>query len=434
MRLTPGRDAAVKRCLEWIIGHQDADGAWGGIQPPWIYSLMALRACGYPTEHPVLTKGLSALQGYWSYERNGHLFIQASESPVWDTLLSMLAMQDCGRDGADDPAMADATNWILSKECSSRSDWSVLTPDADPGGWPFERVNRNYPDIDDSAVALLVLSRLNSARPRGRIAASLERAAGWVLAMQSDNGGWGAFDRNNDTQIITKVPFCDFGEVLDPPSADVTAHVVEGLIATGLSAGNPAIRRAISFLWQEQESSGCWFGRWGVNYIYGTAAVLPALAAAQEDLQNERVTRAVDWLLSKQNDDGGWGETCASYMDMSLAGTGISTASQTAWAIIALLAAARERSRAAIETGVRYLLEQQTKGTWHERSYTGTGFPGYGFGVRLDAAEEELSERFLQGPELARAFMINYNLYRHYFPLIALGRARNWLRSAPAER
>jgi squalene-hopene/tetraprenyl-beta-curcumene cyclase len=344
----------------------------------------------------------------------------------------MLAMQDCGRVGRSDPAITAATDWILARESRTRGDWSCFSPHASPGGWPFERANAFYPDIDDSAVAILVLSRLEDNPLADRIAPPLERAVAWLLQMQSDNGGWGAFDRNNDTEIITKIPFCDFGEVQDPPSADVTAHVVEGLMAAGLTRDNPVIRRAVRFLWQEQENAGCWFGRWGVNYIYGTAAVLPALAAAEVDMSQERVTHAVDWLLGKQNEDGGWGESCASYMDLSLAGTGVSTASQTAWAIVALLSVASEQSRHGIATGIRYLLEKQRDGTWDERSYTGTGFPGYGFGSRLDSADEKLSERFGQGPELARAFMINYNLYRHYFPMIALGRARTWLRLSPS--
>ena len=244
--LIPGRNAAIRRCLEWIIRHQDADGAWGGIQPPWIYSLMALHACGYSTRHPVLARGLSALDAHWSYERDDHLFLQASESPVWDTLLAMLAMQECGRNGNTDPSMTAATTWLLSRESHSRGDWSEMTPDANPGGWPFERENQHYPDIDDSAVAIQVLSRMKSDDGTGSIAASLQRAIDWVLAMQSDNGGWGAFDRNNDTAIITKIPFCDFGEVLDPPSADVTAHVVEGLMAAGYPREHNAIRRAVS--------------------------------------------------------------------------------------------------------------------------------------------------------------------------------------------
>lgn len=433
-RLTPGRGAAISRCLEWILRHQESDGAWGGIQPPWIYSLLALHASDYPVSHPVLQKGISTLHEHWSYERDGNLFIQACDSVVWDTLLGLLAMQECGRSPDNDEGVAAATDWLLEHECDFRGDWSVLTPQANPGGWAFERANRHYPDIDDTAVAILVLSRMKGTAYEHKVAAPLNRAIEWVLAMQSDNGGWGAFDRNNHRQIITKIPFCDFGEVLDPPSADVTAHVVEALATAGMDRDHPAMRRALDFLWSEQESAGCWFGRWGVNYIYGTAAVLPALAAAGEDLSQPQIGLAVDWLLRKQNDNGGWGETCASYMDLSLAGSGVTTASQTAWALIALLAAGGDRSTEAVARGIKYLVQNQRDGTWDEREYTGTGFPGYGFGARLDNPDENLSERFMQGPELARAFMINYNLYRHYFPLIALGRARARLNSGDASQ
>lgn len=433
-RLTPGRGAAISRCLEWIVRHQEADGAWGGIQPPWIYSLMALHASDYPTSHPVLQKGISTLHEHWSYERDGNLFIQACDSVVWDTVLGLLAMQECDRTPDNDEGVAAATAWLLEHECDFRGDWSVLTPQAKPGGWAFERANRHYPDIDDTAVAILVLSRMKDTTFQHKVAAPLNRAIEWVLAMQSDNGGWGAFDRNNHKQIITKIPFCDFGEVLDPPSADVTAHVVEALATAGLSREDPAMRRALQFLWREQESAGCWFGRWGVNYIYGTAAVLPALAAAGEDMSQPRIDLAVDWLLRKQNDNGGWGETCGSYMDLSVAGSGVTTASQTAWALIALLAVGSDRSTEAVARGIEYLMQDQREGTWGEREYTGTGFPGYGFGARFDNPNENLSARFMQGPELARAFMINYNLYRHYFPLLALARARARLNSGDASQ
>lgn len=421
---TPGREAAIRRCLEWIVRHQDADGAWGGIQPPWVYSLMALHACGYPTSHPVLQKGLDALQTHWRHERDGRVYIQASESPVWDTLLSLLAMQECGRELDEDRSgvMEAALDWLLAHECRYRGDWSVLTPQSEAGGWAFERANQHYPDIDDTAVAILVLARMRDSRRADDIGPPLRRAIDWVLAMQSDNGGWGAFDRNNTTQIITRIPFCDFGEVLDPPSVDVTAHVVEALLAAGLAVDHPAVQRAIAWLWSEQEPDGTWFGRWGVNYIYGLSAVLPALAAAGEDMTRERVRRAVDWLLARQNRDGGWGESCSSYMDLSLAGRGVSTASQTAWAMMALLAAGRGRSDSALARGAEFLRDTQRDGTWDEPQYTGTGFPGYGFGARLESRRNDLAECFMQGPELARAFMINYNLYRHYFPLIALGR------------
>lgn len=423
-RITPGRKTAVELCLAWIVRHQDADGAWGGIQPPWIYSVIALRASGFAIDHPILERSLRALDEHWSYERNGCRFIQASESPVWDTLLAILAMQECGRILDDMPSLQSAVDWLLAHECRTRGDWSQLTPSADPGGWAFERANRHYPDIDDTAVAILVLSRFRSSARGNELAGPIQRAIDWVTAMQSDNGGWGAFDRNNDTRIITRIPFCDFGEVLDPPSADVTAHVVEAFAAAGIGRDAPVMRRALDYLWSEQEPAGCWFGRWGVNYLYGTSAVLPALRAAGEDMRQERAIRAAEWLLGRQNDDGGWGETCASYMDLSLAGRGESTASQTAWAMLALLAVDTLACREPLARATAYLLSTQRGGTWKEPRYTGTGFPGYGFGERLPSGPDSPRERFMQGPELARAFMINYNLYRHYFPLMALGRFR----------
>jgi len=420
--ITPGRRTAQALCLEWIAKHQDADGVWGGIQPPWIYSLMALHASGYSLDHPMINKGLSALDSYWAFERDGHRFIQACESPVWDTLLTLTAIQDCDAQARDDQLTAKAVHWILSHENRTRGDWSNLTPNVEPGGWAFERNNLQYPDLDDTAVAILMLVRLEDPTLRQAAAEPVKRAKNWVLAMQSDNGGWGSFDRNNDTSIITKIPFCDFGEVLDPPSADVTAHMVEALVASGMTRFEAPIARALDYIWSEQEADGGWFGRWGVNYIYGTAAVLPALAAVGEDMSDERVLRAEKWIIQHQNEDGGWGETCASYVDLKLAGKGVSTASQTAWALIALLAGDNPSSAEAILRGLDFLMSTQQNGSWDERYYTGTGFPGFVYGARQDgtAFEKELG----QGPELTRAFMINYNMYRHYFPLIALGRAR----------
>ncbi|HEU4620262.1 MAG TPA: squalene--hopene cyclase [Gammaproteobacteria bacterium] len=424
--LTPGRRLAVTACLEWIIRHQDADGAWGGIQPPWIYSLIALHAEGYPLTHPVLAKGLAALDSHWSYERNGTLHIQASESPVWDTMLALLAMQDCGREVT--PRMRRSIDWLLTQEVRYRGDWTHKVPKAEPSGWAFERANLHYPDIDDTAVALIVLARLpEPLRREPRIAAAIERAAGWMLAMQSSNGGWAAFDKDNDKLIITKIPFCDFGEALDPPSADVTAHVLEALARLGYDRSHPAVEKGYRFLRAEQEADGSWFGRWGVNHVYGTAAVLPALEALGEDMSQPYVRRAADWVAAHQNADGGWGESCASYMDDTLRGRGPSTASQTAWALLALISARDPRHDDAIRRGLRFLAAAQREdGTWDEPYYTGTGFPGYGFGARLDFRDASTRRRIAQGTELQRGFMINYNLYRHYFPLMALGRARRY--------
>ena len=427
LRLTPGRSIAIRDCVEWIVRHQDADGAWGGIQPPWVYSLMALNVEGYELEHPVISKGLRALDAHWSYERNDTLHIQASESPVWDTLLSLLAMQDCEREVT--PQMLKAIDWLLDNEVRYRGDWSQKDPHLRPGGWAFERANLFYPDIDDTAVALIVFARLPlSLRLQPRIAGAIDRAVEWCFGMQSSNGGWAAFDRDNDILIVTLIPFCDFGEALDPPSADVTAHMLEALALLGYDRSHPAIEKAYQFLLAEQETDGSWFGRWGVNHVYGTAAVLPALAELGEDMSSHHVRRAARWVIEHQNEDGGWGETCASYMDERLRGVGPSTASQTAWGLMSLIATGDPEYSQAIRSGLNYLsASQRADGTWDEPYYTGTGFPGYGFGARLDLRDDATISRIAQGTELQRAFMINYNLYRHYFPLMAMGRARRFL-------
>jgi squalene-hopene/tetraprenyl-beta-curcumene cyclase len=426
--LTPGRETAIKACIEWIVRHQDADGAWGGIQPPWVYSLMALSVENYDMQHPVMKKGLEAVDSHWSYERDGTLHIQASESPVWDTLLALLAMEDCQRPFTAE--MRTAVDWVLDKQVTDFvGDWSQKIKGVEPGGWPFERANLHYPDVDDTAVALIVLARLTEPqRSSARVETSIERGRRWILSLQCRNGGWAAFDRDNDNLIITKIPFCDFGEALDPPSADVTGHVLEAFGLLGMNRQHSSVKHAYQYLLAEQETDGSWFGRWGVNHLYGTAAVLPGLAAIGDDMAAPHVQRAARWIIEHQNSDGGWGETCASYMDESLRGRGPSTASQTAWAIMALVAAGDHGSDAVIRRGLKYLIETQRRdGSWDEPYYTGTGFPGYGFGARLDLRDKETKKRIVQGTELQRGFMINYNLYRHYFPLMAMGRARTFL-------
>jgi squalene-hopene/tetraprenyl-beta-curcumene cyclase len=241
--------------------------------------------------------------------------------------------------------------------------------------------------------------------------------------MQSASGGWGAFDKDNNKKIMTKIPFCDFGEALDPPSVDVTAHIVEAFGKLGISREHPAMVRALDYIRREQEADGAWFGRWGVNYIYGTGAVLPALAAIGEDMSQPYIGRACDWIVKYQQENGGWGESCASYMDIAMAGRGAATASQTAWALMALLAVGRPQDREAIERGCQFLVERQVDGSWVEPEFTGTGFPGYGVGQTVKLNDPSLSKRLMQGPELSRAFMLRYNLYRHYFPMMALSRS-----------
>ena len=420
------RGAAIRHTLEWIVRHQDADGGWGGIQPPWIYSLMALHVEGYALDHPVMAKGFDAMNDPgWRFDDGDATFIQATNSPVWDTILTLLAFEDAGVAGDYSAEVERALQWVLDRQVRVPGDWSVKLPDVAPGGWAFEYANNFYPDVDDTAVALIALAPFrNDPKWQAKgIEEAISRGVDWLIAMQSRGGGWGAFDKDNDRQLLTKIPFCDFGEALDPPSVDVTAHVVEAFAKLGLSRNHPSIVRALDYLRREQEADGAWFGRWGVNYIYGVGAVLPALAAIGEDMSADYIGRACDWLLSRQQPDGGWGESCASYMDAEAAGRGVTTASQTAWALMALLAADRPGDREAIGRGCAFLVERQTDGTWLEVEYTGTGFPGYGVGQTIKLADPLLSKRLMQGPELSRAFMLRYDLYRHYFPMMALGRA-----------
>src|SRR6266568_1175715 len=445
------RAAAIRRCAEWIIARQEADGCWGGIQPPWVYSLMALNLLGYRLDHPVMRRGLAGLDRFTITEDTPEgpvRRIEACQSPVWDTVLSMIALEDAGVP-ADHPALVRAAQWVVAEEVPGPGDWQVRRPHLAPGGWAFEFDNDGYPDIDDTAVAVLALRRaalpddgplhdrdaapapnpalhdpgdfsgiITEKSPGSWKSVALERALRWIEGMQSRDGGWGSFDADNTRQLCTKLPFCDFGAVIDPPSADVTAHVVEALSARGLGASKAA-RRGVAWLLRAQEPDGSWYGRWGANYVYGTGAVVPALIAAGVRPGKPAIRRAVEWLVSHQNADGGWGEDLRSYDDPGFAGKGESTASQTAWALIGLLSvggpvggtvggtvagtvtsavtSTADREAGAIEAGVRWLIDHQTAaGTWDEPQYTGTGFPG--------------------------DFYLNYHLYRLMFPVSALGR------------
>ena len=426
----PGRELAIRQCLEWIIRHQDSDGAWGGIQPPSIYSLLALHFEGYPLDHPVVHAGLDAWNQHWTFERDGATYIQASESPIWDTLLTLQALLDAGENFATFPRLTDAVEWVLRKQIFVKGDWALTVKDVECGGWAFQRANTFYPDLDDTAVAMIVLVRLKEIAPAElalRIDSALRRAETWVRAMQSANGGWGAFDKDNNRWILTQIPFCDFGEVLDPPSADLTGHKLEALGLMGYTMADPAVNRAVAYIMEEQEPEGSWFGRWGVNHLYGTALVLPGLKAVGFDMTDPRIRRTASWIASKQNADGGWGESCESYMDDSLRASGPTTPSQTAWALISLVTIADPKYDEAIRRGVEWLHANQQDRTWDEPYYVGCGFPGYGVGERINLNRD--AAKLAQGRELARGFMINYNMYRHYFPLQALSRIRDYWQS-----
>jgi squalene-hopene/tetraprenyl-beta-curcumene cyclase len=401
-RSRPGtavRRAAMRRCAEWIIARQEKDGCWGGIQPPWVYSLMALHLLGYDLEHPVIQRGLAGLDRFTITEDgpDGPIRrLEACQSPVWDTALALVALGDADV-RADEPAMVSAGRWLVGEEIRGPGDWQVRRPDLAPSGWAFEFDNDGYPDVDDTAEVVLALRRI--ALPDGSphdADAAIARSLTWLLGMQSRDGGWGAFDADNTSRLVTKLPFCDFGEVVDPPSADVTAHTVEALCAEGLR-DSPAVRRGVIWLLRAQEPDGSWFGRWGANHLYGTGAVVPALIAAGVLPGKPPIRRAVSWLISHQNPDGGWGEDLRSYKDPAWAGRGESTASQTAWALLALIAAGGDDARHAAGRGAAWLAStQRPDGTWDEPQYTGTGFPG--------------------------DFYINYHLYRLIFPVSALGR------------
>jgi squalene-hopene/tetraprenyl-beta-curcumene cyclase len=385
------RKAALARAERWIIQRQESDGLWGGIQPPVVYSIIALHLLGYPLDHPALGAALAGLDGFTSEDERGRR-LEACQSPVWDTALAVIGLADAGIT-PDHPAMRAAAEWLTGEEVTVPGDWSVRRPGLAPGGWAFEFANDHYPDIDDTAEVVLALRRLAHEQPAARDAC--DRAVTWTLGMRSSSGAWAAFDADNVSRMVAALPFCDFGEVTDPPSADVTAHVVEMLAAEAdLPPG--VLDKAVDWLWSEQEPDGSWFGRWGVNYIYGTGAVVPALVAAGVDPSDRRLRRAVEWLTTHQNEDGGWGEDLRSYVDRSWRGRGTSTASQTAWALLALIATGDATSDAATK-GVEWLIRHQTpEGTWDEPEFTGTGFPW--------------------------DFSINYHLYRLVWPLSALGR------------
>jgi squalene-hopene/tetraprenyl-beta-curcumene cyclase len=389
------RRRAVGRAADWILARQEADGGWGGIQPPWVYSLIALHLSGHPLDHPAMVAGMAGLDGFLIREETDAgpvRRLEACQSPVWDTALAMTALLDAGVP-ADDPAVLRATDWLLGEEIRVKGDWAVRRPRLEPGGWAFEFANDNYPDTDDTAEIVLALRRVAHPVPDA-VRAAADRGVAWLIGMQSRDGGWGAFDADNTRTLPTRLPFCDFGAVVDPPSADVTAHVVEMLAAVGLTDRAPA-RRGVRWLLDHQEADGSWFGRWGANHVYGTGAAVPALVAAGVDPSAAPIRRAVRWLVEHANDDGGWGEDLRSYADPEWIGRGTSTASQTAWALLALLAAGEDS--AAVERGVRWLADtQRPDGGWDEPEFTGTGFPG--------------------------DFYINYHLYRIVFPISALGR------------
>lgn len=393
------RARALRYAESWILEHQDANGTWGGIEPCYLLSAMALKALGYRNDHPVLKKALEGSREL-IWDLGDTALYMPCVSPNWDTALAAKALIDSGTPG-DHPALRKTASWFISNQIFKRGDWSIKRPDLEPGGWAFQFYNDWYPDVDDSAVILMVMAEAacDDAAKRERC---ISIGANWVMGMQSKDGGFAAFDVDNDAHWLNNLPLADVEAVTDPSCADLTGRVLEMMAAVGYKPDHPVARRAIDWLKRNQSSDGAWWGRWGVAYIYGTSAALSGLRAIGCDVKEPWIKRAVEWLKSKQNADGGWGESPLADKDPAWRGRGTSTASQTAWALIGLIAGEDGVSESVLR-GVQWLAERQNDaGAWDENEFTGTGFPNH--------------------------FYLRYWMYAHYFPLMALGRFRSRLK------
>jgi squalene-hopene/tetraprenyl-beta-curcumene cyclase len=398
----PLRRRAIRQASQWMVDHFERSDGLVAIYPAIMNAVFALISLGHSPDDPLAAKEINELARF-EIEEGDTLRVQPCVSPVWDTAIAMVALEEAGLP-ADHPALISAAAWLLDKQITGPGDWMVKTSGAEPGGWAFEFRNDFFPDVDDTAFVLMALQRVDYP-DRPRLEAAVRRGLAWLLAMQNDDGGWGAFDHNNNRQSLCQIPFADHNAMIDPSTADVTARVLECLGRYGWPAKDPVIRRAVDFLVKGQTEDGAWFGRWGVNYVYGTSGVLRALETVALSAK-QYCQRAAAWLRAVQNSDGGFGESIASYGAPELKGRGVSTASQTAWGLIGLLAAA-ELDDPSVESAVRHLVErQQPDGSWVENEFTGTGFPC--------------------------VFYLKYHLYRNYFPLYALARYRSLKQRAPS--
>jgi squalene-hopene/tetraprenyl-beta-curcumene cyclase len=393
-RWSPSREKALKSCEQWMIDHFEKSDGIGAIFPPIINSIIALRCLGYENDHPLTASQIRELEKL-EIEEGDTLKVAPCFSPVWDTALTMNAMAEAGLPG-DHPALQKAAEWILGKEVRQVGDWKVKNSEAQPGGWYFEYANEFYPDVDDTFQVLTALSKVrfkDADRERAKREA-MDRGLAWILTMQNKDGGFASFDRDCDEQFLTQIPFADHNAMIDPSTSDITGRGVETFSALGFGPDHPAVQKAIAFLLKEQERDGSWFGRWGCNYIYGTWLALHGLSRIGEDMMEPRYQAAACWLRAIQNEDGGWGESPRSYDEPGLKGIGASTPSQTAWALMGLMAA--EDQTDGLKRGIDYLISTQREdGSWKDDFWTGTGFPG--------------------------VFYLRYHLYATYFPLLALG-------------
>jgi squalene-hopene/tetraprenyl-beta-curcumene cyclase len=396
----PLRQRALREAKSWLLDHLERSEGLAAIYPAMMNSIFALMALGHGPDDPLTAREIREFARF-EIEEDDTIRLQPCVSPVWDTGIAMVALEEAGV-AADDPALVKAAEWMLSKQVLGPGDWQVKNKDAAPGGWVFEFRNDFYPDVDDTAFVLMALQRVKFPDP-ARMEAAVRRGIQWLLSMQNRDGGWAAFDRDNNKGFLCDIPFADHNAMLDPSTADVTARVLECLGRFGWNANHPAIQRALQFLLKDQCEDGSWFGRWGVNYVYGTSGVLRSLETVSLTAK-EYCQRAVRWLRSVQNSDGSFGESLRSYTEPQTKGQGPSTASQTAWGLIGLLAAS-DAGDPAIHSAASYLVEQQNSdGSWSENEFTGTGFPC--------------------------VFYLKYHLYRNSFPLYALARVRNQTQQA----
>ena len=391
----PFRARAVRAAHDWLVPRLGVPGGLGGIYPAMANSVLAMRLLGYGDDHPLVAGQLKELEAL-GVEEADRFHLQPCVSPMWDTALALNALCASGLP-ARHPALVRAADWLLERQILEPGDWAVKRPGLQPGGWPFQFANDSYPDLDDTAMIVMGLARIEHP-DRERVGRAVDGAVRWLAGMQSRDGGWGSFDADQTRLLLNNIPFADHGALLDPPTEDLTARCVECFARIGMGRDHSAILRGVAYLRRTQGPDGSWYGRWGVNYIYGTWSVLRALEAAGIGPEDDTVRRAVGWLEARQNPDGGWGETCDSYADTTLAGTGTSTPSQTAWALLGLLAGGRGDGPA-VERGLRHLVETQAAdGSWEDLFWNGTGFP--------------------------RVFYLKYHLYAHYFPLWALSEWR----------
>ncbi|MBA5865805.1 MAG: squalene--hopene cyclase [Nitrospira sp. CR1.3] len=400
------REKALHRAATWMLEHIKGSGGLGAIYPAMANSIVALRCLGYQVDDPLVRKALHEIEELEIFDtvtvgdqRVEAMHLQPCHSPIWDTSLLMNALIEGGM-APDHPSLQRACSYLMSHQTKTVGDWKFSSPQAEPGGWYFQHENELYPDVDDSAVVLMALSKIRMPQTAA-LQDSIRRGAAWVVAMQGSDGGWGAYDKDNNRIVFNYIPFADHHALLDPSTSDLTGRCLEMLGALGYDQDHyhPAVAPALAFLKREQERDGSWYGRWGVNYIYGTWSVLAGLRAIGEDLSQPYIRRAVAWLESKQNQDGGWGESCRSYGEEQWSGKGDSTPSQTAWAVMGLMSAGMTDSFS-VARGIQYLLRHQLKdGSWEEVRHTGTGFP--------------------------RVFYLRYHWYCQYFPLWALAMYRN---------